>query len=49
MVILIIFAVSESTCLVTYFTRFSEEIFIGVVAIFFIFEASKTIYEVVSF
>ena len=49
MVILIIFAVSESTRLVTYFTRFSEEVFTGVVVIFFIFEVSKTIYGVLSF
>ena len=39
MVILIILAATEATKLVTSFTRFSEEIFISVVAIFFVSEA----------
>ena len=46
MIILIIFAISESTRLVTYFSLFSKEIFTGVVALFFIIEASRTIYGV---
>lgn len=39
MVILIILAAFEATKLVTSFTRFSEEIFTAVVAIFFVSEA----------
>ena len=39
MVILIILAATEATKLVTSFTRFSEEIFTSVVAIFFVAEA----------
>ncbi|XP_065886531.1 anion exchange protein 2-like isoform X2 [Dysidea avara] len=39
MVILILLAATEATCLVTTFTRFSEEVFTAVVAIFFIAEA----------
>jgi len=39
MVILIILAATEATKLVTSFSRFSEEIFTSVVAIFFVSEA----------
>ena len=46
MLILLGLALSEGTFLVTYFTRFSEEIFTGVVAIFFIAEAIRNIVEV---
>ena len=46
MVILIIFAVSESSFLVTYFSRFSEEVFTGIVVCFFIYEASKNLVDV---
>ena len=42
-VLLIIFAISEITFLVTKFSRFSEEIFTGIVAIFFTYEATKSI------
>lgn len=46
MIILIILAVTEATKLVTSFTRFSEEIFTSVVAIFFVSEAGYYIYHV---
>ena len=46
MVILILFAISESSFLVTYFSRFSEEVFTGIVVCFFIYEASKNILDV---
>ena len=39
MIILMILAATEATKLVTNFTRFSEEIFTSVVAIFFVSEA----------
>lgn len=39
MIILMILAATEATKLVTSFTRFSEEIFTSVVAIFFVSEA----------
>ena len=43
MLILVAGAVSEISFLVTKFSRFSEEIFTGIVAIFFTYEAVKTI------
>ena len=46
MIIVIGCAVTEITFLVKYFTRFSEEIFTGVIAVFFLVEASKNIYKV---
>ena len=46
MVILIILAATEATKLVTSFTRFSEEIFTSVVAIFFVSEAVYYLYHV---
>ena len=43
MLILILCAVSEITFLVTRFSRFSEEIFMWIIAIFFTYEATKSI------
>jgi anion exchange protein len=43
MFLLTIAAVSEITFLVTRFSRFSEEIFTGIIAIFFTYEATKSI------
>ena len=43
MAFLIMAAVSEITFLATKFSRFSEEIFTGIVAIFFTYEAVKSI------
>ena len=43
MALLVVCAVSEITFLVTKFSRFSEEIFTGIVAIFFTYEATKYI------
>lgn len=43
MVILFVLATTEITFLVHYFTRFSEEVFIGITAVFFIYEASLSI------
>ena len=43
MALLVVCAVSEITFLVTKFSRFSEEIFTGIVAIFFTYEATKSI------
>jgi len=39
MLILVVLAATEATYLVTTFTRFSEEVFTAVVAIFFVAEA----------
>ena len=47
MLIVIIFALSEASFLVTYFTRFSEEIFTGVITLFFTVEAIRTIVKVI--
>ena len=44
--LLVIVSVSELSFLVHYFTRFSEEIFIGIVTIFFAYEAGLTLYHV---
>ena len=46
MIILLILAATEATKLVTNFTRFSEEIFTSVVAIFFVSEAVYYIIQV---
>ena len=46
MIVILIFAVTESSFLVTYFTRFSEEIFSWIVSIFFIYEASLSLIHV---
>lgn len=46
MIILLIAAISEISFLAKHFTRFSEEIFTGIVSLFFIFEASLSIYHV---
>ena len=46
MVILIVFAISEISFLVTYFSRFSEEVFTCIVVCVFIYEASKNILDV---
>jgi hypothetical protein len=46
MVILLILAISELTFLVHHFTRFCEEVFTGVVAVFFIYEACLSIFHV---
>ena len=46
MIIIIFFSISELTFLVKSFTRFSEEIFTGVVALFFTVEAFRTIVKV---
>ena len=43
MIIIISCAVAEITFLVKYFTRFSEEIFTGVIALFFLVEAARHI------
>lgn len=45
-VVLVIAAISELTFLVHYFTRFCEEIFTGVVALFFIYESCLSIFHV---
>ena len=49
MALLIICAVSEITFLVIQFSRFSEEIFTGIVAIFFTYEAIKSIIGVCTY
>ena len=46
MIILLIVAVSELSVLVKYFTRFSEEIFCGVIGLFFVVEVCRTLYLV---
>lgn len=46
MLMVIAFAVSESTFLVKNFTRFSEEIFSGVIALFFTVEAGRNLVNV---
>lgn len=46
MIIIIFFSISELTFLVKSFTRFSEEIFTFVVALFFTVEAFRTIIKV---
>ena len=46
MLILVVSALSEITFLVTYFSRFSDEIFTGIIAIFFTYEAVKSIIKV---
>ena len=46
MLILMILAVCELSFLVHYFTRFCEEVFIGIVAIIFIYEAGLSIFHV---
>ena len=46
MIFLVLFSISELTFLVKSFTRFSEEIFTGVVAFFFMVEAFRTIVKV---
>ena len=43
MVIIIGSAITEITFLVKYFTRFSEEVFTGVIALFFLVEAARHI------
>ena len=47
MLFVVIFALSEASFLVKYFTRFSEEVFTGVIALFFTFEAIRTIVKVI--
>ena len=46
MVLLIIASVLELSFLIHYFTRFSEEIFTGIVSIFFAYEACLTLSHV---
>lgn len=46
MIVVLIFGLSGTTILVKNFTRFSEEIFTGVIAIFFVVETSRTIVRV---
>ena len=46
MLILLVLAVSELTFLVHHFTRFCEEVFTGIVAVFFIYEACLSIFHV---
>ena len=46
MVLMIIASVGELSFLVHYFTRFSEEVFTGIIAIFFAYEASLTLAHV---
>lgn len=46
MIFLFIVAVSELSVLVKYFTRFSEEIFSGVIVLFFVVEVGRTLYKV---
>jgi len=46
MVILLVLAVAELTFLVHYFTRFSEEVFIGITGFFFFYEACLSIVHV---
>ena len=48
MVILLVLAVAELTFLVHYFTRFSEEVFIGITGFFFFYEACLSIIHVSS-
>ena len=43
---LLVLALTESTFLVHYFSRFSEEVFTGVVCTVFTYEASKNLYKV---
>ena len=49
MALLVVCAVSEITFLATKFSRFSEEIFTGIIAIFFTYEATKSIIGVFFF
>ncbi len=46
MCILLFLALNELTFLVHYFTRFSEEVFTGIIAVFFIYEAGLSIVHV---
>lgn len=46
MLILLVLAVTELTFLVHFFTRFCEEVFTGVVAVFFLYEATLSIVHV---
>ena len=46
MVLLIIASVSELSFLIHYFTRFSEEVFTGIISVFFAYEASLTLAHV---
>ena len=46
MLMVIAFAITESTFLVKHFSRFSEEIFSGVIALFFTVEAGRTLVNV---
>ena len=46
MLLLMIAALSEISFLVKYFTRFSEEIFTGIIALFFIYEGGLSIFHV---
>lgn len=46
MLFVIIFALSEASFLVKYFTRFSEEVFTGVITLFFTVEAIRTIVKI---
>lgn len=47
MIVIILFAVFEATFLIKHFTRFSEEIFTGVIALFFIVETVRTLIKVI--
>jgi hypothetical protein len=46
MLLLIIVSVSELSFLIHYFTRFSEEVFTGIISVFFAYEASLTLVHV---
>ena len=48
MLILLFLAMAELTFLVHYFTRFSEEVFIGITGFFFFYEACLSIVHVSS-
>lgn len=46
MFVIVPFAIFEGTFLVKHFTRFSEEIFTGVIALFFVVETVRTLSRV---
>lgn len=46
MLLLLIVSVSELSFLIHYFTRFSEEVFTGIISVFFAYEASLTLAHV---
>ena len=46
MLLLLIVSLSELSFLIHYFTRFSEEVFTGIISVFFAYEASLTLVHV---